>query len=234
MISAVLSFALVILVLFVMISLGALPPGLGAIGARLVAVQIGASSGAKSVPKHTVARAARATQHPVAHIEPVPPVPEVKAPPSFIHLSREEFAASDIGHMAKPQADSSDTAQDSAATMGPGEGPGGARLYNADWYREPTHAELSPYLPQGAPPGSWGIIACKTAEHYHVEDCQEIDESPPGSGLATSLRRASWQFLVLPPRIGGRMMVGTWVRIRFEFTRRPEGDHGDPGDEQPR
>ena len=111
------------------------------------------------------------------------------------------------------QGDASDSDSD-----GPGAGPNGERLYNAQWYREPTHAELSYYLPANRPTVGWGLIACRTIDHYHVDDCQEIADSPAGSGLAAAVREAAWQFLVLPPRIGGRPMVGAWVRIRIEFT----------------
>ncbi|HWU03996.1 MAG TPA: hypothetical protein VN222_14750, partial [Novosphingobium sp.] len=139
-----------------------------------------------------------------------------------IHLSHDEFAAADISRFPKNQA-SSESAQSSASTYGPGEGPGGVHLFNAAWYREPSDAELGPYLKQGAPEGSWATIACRTVEHFHVEDCRELDESPPGSGLARSLRLASWQFLVRPPRVNGDSQVGTWVRIRFTFSSRAHG-----------
>ena len=56
---------------------------------------------------------------------------------------------------------------------------------------------------------------------FHVDNCVELGESP-GSGYARAVREAAWQFLVLPPRIGGKMMVGTWVRIRISYTERKE------------
>jgi hypothetical protein len=97
-------------------------------------------------------------------------------------------------------------------------GPGGQRLYDADWYREPTDAELRFYLRRGAPAGAWAMVACRTAQRFHVEDCRSLGESPVGSGLANAIRQAAWQFLVIPPRLGGRPLEGSWVRIRIDFT----------------
>jgi protein TonB len=108
---------------------------------------------------------------------------------------------------------------DSAAVSGPGEGPGGVQLFEAEWYRRPTNAELSPFLPNNAPAQGWGLVACKTVDHYHVDNCQTLGESPLGSGFARAVRLAAWQFLVLPPRVNGKVQVGSWVRIRIDYTR---------------
>ena len=117
--------------------------------------------------------------------------------------------------------------QASGGGEGAGDGPDGAHLYRADWYRKPTDAELAPYLTRGTPPGAWGEIACRTIDRYHVEDCRELGESPPGSGLSRALRQAGWQFLVRPPRVDGKAQIGTWVRIHFSFTRAPTGGGGE-------
>lgn len=112
------------------------------------------------------------------------------------------------------------TANDSEVVSGPGGGPNGEQLYAAEWQREPTDAELSFYLPKtGVPQDSWAVVACKTVARYRVEDCRELGDSPPGSGLARAITNAAWQFRVLPPRVGGRALVGSWVRIRIDFSR---------------
>ena len=155
-----------------------------------------------------------------------PPVPVAKPaedPPSpfpFLTLDREQMASADIGRMPKAAKGASAAGQgNSAAVAGPGEGPGGVQLFNAEWYRRPTDAELSPFLPANAPPNGWGMVACKTVDHYHVDNCQTLGESPLGSGFARAVRLAAWQFLVLPPRENGKVLVGSWVRIRIDYTR---------------
>ncbi|WP_247594786.1 hypothetical protein [Sphingopyxis sp. PAMC25046] len=98
--------------------------------------------------------------------------------------------------------------------------PNGEPLYAAAWYREPSDDELRGYLSTASGPG-WGLIACRTAPDYRVEDCVGLDEYPYGSQINRAVLAAAWQFQVRPPRIGGRPMVGSWVRIRIDYgTRR--------------
>ena len=142
---------------------------------------------------------------------PVPQVSLSKSP--FVELSSEELAAADIGRFGMSEG----SGEKSAAAVGPGEGPGGARLYNAEWVVEPTNAQLAGYMPNGARAGSSAEIACKTIANYRVENCRLLSESPVGSGLAQAMRQAAWQFKVRPPRIDGKPLVGVWVRIHFDF-----------------
>lgn len=152
--------------------------------------------------------------------EPVTPVepPPIPIGPSWLTMSRDEFAAADISKMARaPKGGDSGEQADSGSTQGPGEGPGGVRLYNADWFRRPTRAELGGYIPASAPSRGWGLIACQTMPRNRVDNCQTLGESPLGSGFGRAVREAAWQFLVLPPRVNGKPMVGSWVRIRIDY-----------------
>ena len=163
-----------------------------------------------STPKPKASTARQAPVQAPAKPPPAQPLP-------YIPLSKSDMAAADISNLGSRAPGAA--AGSSSAPTGPGEGPGGAHLYNAEWYREPTNAELAFYLPEGgAARGSWAQIACKTVERYRVDDCRLLGESPPGSGLARAMRLASWQFLVRPPRIDGKPLVGSWVRIRIDFT----------------
>lgn len=171
-------------------------------------------------PQRRQKAAAKAAPKAAARLLPPPLVPTRVSPPTgMVVLSRDEFAAADIGKI-KGTAGAGTAGKadaDSASTYGPGEGPGGKRLYAAEWYREPTHQELAFYMPAGLQEG-WATIACRTVDRYHVEDCRVLGETP-GSGIGRGLRQAAWQFLVLPPRVDGRPMVGAWVRIRFDLVR---------------
>lgn len=97
-----------------------------------------------------------------------------------------------------------------------GTAPNGEPLYAAAWYREPREDELRGFLSTASGPG-WGMIACRTAPDYRVEDCVGLGEYPNGSKIEGAVLAASWQFRVRPARIGGRPMVGSWVRIRIDY-----------------
>lgn len=182
-----------------------------------------AKTAAARAPKQTVAKAAaRASKAAPVIRPPKPPLaPPLKNPiPGLIVLNPTDFAASDIARIPSRSGEeeaSAGAGKDSGSAYGPGEGPGGQPLYNAEWYREPSRAEMATYLPR-LTESAYGLIACKTIENYHVENCRALGESPVGSGMARAMRLASWQFLVRPPRIGGKPQIGAWVRIRFDLT----------------
>ena len=164
--------------------------------------------------------------------EQVPPPPRARedrpdaeqAPVSsiwsqVIPMTREEMAAADIGRIKSSPAASVGASAGAGGSdaIAPGKGPQGQTLYHARWYREPTDAELQTYLPAGRPVQGWGIVACQTVADYRVDNCEEVAQSPAGSGLAGAVRKAAWQFRVIPPRVGGKSMVGAWVRIRITY-----------------
>jgi hypothetical protein len=167
-------------------------------------------------------------QPPTPDAPPPPIVPPVSnGPPSFIVMSRRDYAASDITQApATPSGDEGDGAETAAAGAGgagdtprAGSGPNGEPLYAADWYRRPTDRQLSPYIsPRARGRDGWGEIACRTVARYQVVECQEMGEYPVGSGYAGSVRQAAFQFLVKPPQVGGKPLIGSWVRIRVTYT----------------
>lgn len=151
--------------------------------------------------------------------EPAPAPPS----PRFIPLTREDMASlDDATAAARPAAPSRgpmgppDAGQPSDTPLVDGTGPNGEPLYAASWYREPRDDELRGYLSTARGPG-WGLIACRTAPDYRVEDCVMVGEYPTGSNIARSVLAAAWQFRVRPPRIGGRPRIGEWVRIRIDY-----------------
>ncbi|MBB5717531.1 protein TonB [Stakelama sediminis] len=177
---------------------------------------------------------------------PTPPKPAPKPeqtpkPLPFIQLSTDQMASTDITNArpvkhAPPAKPSGGTygpvadpllasASDSGDSKRVGTAPNGAPLYAARWYREPTNEELAGYLSTARGPG-WGLIACKTAPNYRVEDCVKVDEYPEGSGLARAVLAASWQFRVRPPQIGGVPQIGDWVRIEIDYERKEVRSYG--------
>ena len=190
------------------------------------------------------ARAANASRRPAPEppAAPKPPTqetpvtPPVDTPfPGYLMLSRKDFAATDVGKIPSSKSGGSAGKQLAAAegqgdgddgdtSAAAGIGPGGQRLYAAEWYVRPARSQMDPYMPHhDVPAGSWAEIACRTAPNYRVEDCVLLGDSRPGLGLARAIREASWQFKVRPPRINGKPQIGTWVRIHYDIV-----DKGDP------
>jgi protein TonB len=161
---------------------------------------------------------------------PVTPAPDtpIKAPAPLVELPRETIAAADLG--ARPASPPSKRGRSGPpAPAGSGDtplvassGPNGERLFAAAWYREPYDNELRGYLSTAQGPG-WALIACRTVADFRVDDCVGLDEYPDGSRIGRAVLAAAWQFRVRPPQIGGRSMVGEWVRIRIDYSDRPRG-----------
>lgn len=156
------------------------------------------------------------------------PRQEEAAAPQIIQLSPRDMAAVDISKL--PSRAGPAASANRSGMMGPvdtgspnpdtprvsGSGPNGEPLYAAAWYRKPYDDELAGYLSTASGPG-WGLIACRTAPDYRVEDCVKVDEYPAGSNIARAVLAAAWQFKVRPPRIGGQPKIGEWVRIRIDY-----------------
>ncbi|WP_411341835.1 hypothetical protein V6U71_08525 [Sphingopyxis sp. J-6] len=152
---------------------------------------------------------------------PPPPVAAPEAPPSAPAPAQPQppQTKSTIGvrmrdgPVGPPNTGGSSAYRDSERV---GTAPNGEALYAAAWYREPSDGELRGYLSTASGPG-WGLIACRTAPDYRVEDCVGLDEYPNGSQITRAVLAAAWQFRVRPPRVGGQSMVGAWVRIRIDY-----------------
>lgn len=231
-VASALSFGIILLVLLAAVFQAMVPPERSD-PKRPVTFDVSADDPNKaaraSQARPKAPRVATRAPSPQAAPRPRPPITiqkQIEKPdaedgiPGFITLSREDMAAADIGKMkGRTQgSDSNGRGADSRTAYGPGEGPGGVRLYEADWYRRPTDAELSTYMPQTGGLEGWGLIACQTVERYHVENCQILGESPRGSGFGRAVQNAAWQFLVRPPRVDSKPQVGAWVRIRIDYS----------------
>ncbi|MCW2365668.1 protein TonB [Sphingobium sp. B7D2B] len=174
--------------------------------------------------------------------QPVPkPIVTPPAPrkPAFIEMKPDQMAAVDL-RAIRPAAPAPPAPARPATPMGPpntgqpadtplvdGTGPNGEPLYAASWYREPYPEELRGYLSTARSQG-WGMIACRTVADYRVADCVPVAEYPNGSDINRAILAAAWQFRVRPPRVGGKVLVGQWVRIRISYEQRPAGAAGRP------
>jgi protein TonB len=219
-----LALAINVGLLLILMTLGVIPPP-SQKTMRGIVVDLIPQSRSSSATRQKIAvqRPKVQTHRPVPKPPPVilPVKPTVAPPPQpstmptpWLEMSKEDMAAADI---SKIPAAGSGGGGDSEVV---GKGPNGEALYAAQWAREPTDAEIGGYWPHNV--SGWGLVACKTIPNDRVEDCVELDQSPPGSHLASAVRQAAWQFRVRPPRKGGRALIGAWVRILIEIESRTE------------
>lgn len=214
-----LAFAVNLLLLLVLLTLGIIPPVLHKPSQATIVDFIpeshnSAAAKTKTVtPKVVQSASSRPVPKPPPIVIPSKPTIEPPHKPAWIEMSKDEMASSDIRNIAKSGAGSGSEGDSEEV----GRGPHGEVLYNAEWAREPTNAELNGYLPKDWTDG-FGLIACKTIPDNRVDDCVELGQTP-GSRFASAVRQAAWQFHVRPPRKGGRPMIGEWVRIRIDYER---------------
>ncbi|MDG2533529.1 hypothetical protein P6144_07725 [Sphingomonas sp. HITSZ_GF] len=234
---AALVLALVIELLLALLLFFLAPPMPGRkLGERTNVFGIEASKGEDSPDKKPAEKrqkkAARAQTAQARTQPPPPPVPlpmqtpAPVGPPNFLKLSRNDYQQGDIARMPS-RAPDTDSADDEVADAGGGGGAGdtpavgrgrhGETLYAAEWVRQPTNTELNTYLDRSRAryPG-YGLIACRTVARNRVEDCYELGETP-GTRFAGTVRQAAFQFLVHPPRLNHKYMVGAWVKIRIDY-----------------
>jgi protein TonB len=222
------SFLLTVLahLLLLLLLIRLAPPHFGSSKAGSKLITFSVAPEAQEEAAHSKSPAKTHAAKSVAQPPAAPPPPTIKLPttaaPWVLTPGLERFDVRQVAPAPHAEQQSDASASDDASGASNSDkpvayGPAGQPLYDAAWYREPTHAELAYYLKDARPGPGFGMIACQTVARYHVDNCVELGESL-GSGLARAVREAAWQFLVLPPRVGGRAMVGTWVRIRIDYT----------------
>lgn len=154
--------------------------------------------------------------------------PATTTPPAIIPVARDQMAAFDLSRIPRQTAPAPAPGR---GMMGPanygvpgdskrvGTAPNGQPMYAAAWYREPYDDELKGYLSTAQGPG-WALITCRTVADYRVDSCVGLDEYPDGSQIQRAVLAAAWQFRVRPPRVNGVSQVGSWVRIRIDYSDR--------------
>ena len=180
-------------------------------------------------------KAAKPTALPRAAPSPRPdqPVPRtmpfpMPPPAAVLPGTRSEAPAADTSRIRAVVRDDMQGPSGPPDTGSPGDSqrvgsrPNGEPIYAARWYREPTDDELRGYLSTASGPG-WALITCRTAPQFRVEDCELVDEYPSGAQIGRAVMAAAWQFKVRPPQVGGRVLVGEWVRIRITYEMRRGG-----------
>ncbi len=223
----VIALALEALLILVLLTLGQSGDPPEEAGSVLTTFDASSASQEEPAPPEPQPEQPQPAAREVSQPEQAEPRPTEQMPtrPALIPVPREQMPAFDISKIESPPVSAP---APNRPMMGPvntnsqpdtprvGTAPNGKPLYAAQWYREPYESELSGYLSTAQGPG-WGLIACRTAPEYRVEDCVALDEFPNNSQIARSVLAAAWQFKVRPPRLGGRYMVGEWVRIRIDY-----------------
>lgn len=247
--SILLALGIAALIVWALLRLGFFVPGDIGDGRRLSTFDV-TNVGERPQPPSQKKAERRVQRPPAAARDPAPtpprpaPAPPLPVPPVPLHLpgvlilSRADYAAADVSRIKGTPAPDRSAAQDTrTADSAPiGRGPGGADIYMGDWFRRPTPAEMRPYLPARMQSG-YGVIVCRTAPRMRVEDCREMGETR-GSGLSRAARLASFQFLIRPPSINGKPVIGALVQITYNFrviergaTDAPGGGDDDGGDD---
>lgn len=219
------------ILLFMLLSFGPeKPPAIKEEHVSMVSLSAAEMSDETSEPKQEPAKERTASPQPSAETvpptqpaEPLPPqAAEIKPPPLMPMPSEQPPPSASPPAALRPPSGrvygppNTGGSPSSGDTEVVGTAPNGEPLYAAAWYREPSNDELRGYLSTASGPG-WGLIACRTAPDYRVEDCVGLDEYPNGSQINRAVLAAAWQFRVRPPRRGGRLLVGSWVRIRIDY-----------------
>lgn len=223
--SLLLTIAAHLLLLLMLIRLAPPFAKMASSGSQMVSVPLAPEPQEEDMQAHHAAKTR--TNHVAAAPAPLAPKPPpIKLPttaapwvltPGLEHFDMRQLPPAQQAEGKPDDASTADEANGSGQSDRPvAFGPAGQPLYNAEWYREPTDTELAFYTKRARPGPGFGEIGCQTMPRFHVDNCIELAESP-GSGYARAIKEAAWQFLVVPPRIGGKPMVGSWVRIRITF-----------------
>jgi periplasmic protein TonB len=161
------------------------------------------------------------TQAPTPTLQPAPalpvriPLPTAPPAPEPEETPRPPRPGVRIGQVQGPPNTGSPSSGDTERV---GTAPNGEPLYAARWYREPGE-EFYGFFSAASP--GWGLMACRTVPNFYVTDCIPLGQTP-GSMLTRSMLAGSGQLRVRPPQLGGRVLVGSWVRIRIDYIVRRE------------
>jgi protein TonB len=226
-VSALLALCVTVLMVLVLLYMAVLHDGGQTARSILTAMNLGPPPGQKQPNPTKQQQAAKARTTHQTQTAPAPKLPphidvnnpnKVEWPEGFVHTTHAEMAAGDISNIHSTASTGNANASTGGGGHGGGEGEGGNSFYNVDWYRKPPHSVFDSYMRPGQSTGRLAEIECRMIENYHVEDCHEVREEPRGTGMARVMREAAWQFLVRPPRLNGKPLLGTRVRITYTFT----------------